>query len=111
MNTWVLLITERFARLLSLVFLIGTMIYILRLKKSDFRRHLTSDFFIIGLSFLALYTFFDIIVKNLLMSDRLSLLRDIALLLSGMTFVFLFYAYPDFFLEKRPSKGKVKKHG
>ncbi len=109
MNVWVLLITERFARLLSFAFLIGLMTYILRSKKFGFRDHVTSDLFITGLSFLALYTFFGIVAKDLLISDTIPLLRDVALLLSGLTFLFLFYAYPNLFLEKHPPK--VKKHG
>lgn len=109
MNTWLLVITERFARLLSLAFLIYLMTHILRSKKFSFRDHVTSDLFIIGMSFLAIYTFFGIVAKDFLISGTFSLLRDIALLLGGMVFVFFFYAYPNLFLEKHPPK--VKKHG
>lgn len=92
MNTWVLLITENLARILSLIFLISTNVYLLRLKKNNLKDSLTWDVFVIGVSFLIMYIIFDITVENhLLISNTLSLLRDFALMLSGLTFVFIIH--------------------
>lgn len=92
MNTWVLLITENLARILSLIFLISTNVYLLRLKKNNLKDSLVWDVFVIGVSFLIMYIVFDIIVENhLLISNTLSLLRDFTLMLSGLTFVFIIH--------------------
>lgn len=87
MNTWVLLITENLARTLSLMLLISTNVYLLRLKKSNLKQALVWDSFVIGVSFLIMYIIFDTVVKNtLLISNMLSLLREFTLMLSGITF-------------------------
>lgn len=92
MNTWVLLITENLARILSLILLIGINIRLLRLKKNNLKDSLTWDVFVTGISFLIMYIVFDMTVKNhLLISNTLSSLRDFTLMLSGLTFVFILY--------------------
>lgn len=108
MNTWVLLITENLAEILSLIFLISMSIYLLRLKKNNLKDSLTWDVFIISISFLTFYVFLDIAVKNLLISNTLSLLRDFALMLSGIAFVFIFYVCSNLSLDKRPLRKKVR---
>lgn len=104
MNTWVLLITENLARILSLIFLISTSVYLLRLKKNNLKQALTWDAFVIGISFLIMYIVLDITVENhLLISNKLSLLRDFTLMLSGLTFVFIIH---DHLLRKKVGKNE-----
>lgn len=109
MNTWVLLITENLAEILSLTLLISISIYLLRMKKNSLKDTLIWDIFLISISFLMTYIFLDIAVKNLLISDMLSLLRDFALMLGGVSFVFALYVCSNLSLDKRPLKREVKK--
>lgn len=89
MNTWILLITENLARILSLVLLMSINVHFLRLKKDNIKQALTLDTFTIGISFLIIYLTFDVIIKNyLLINNTFPLLRDFALMLSGLIFIF-----------------------
>lgn len=58
-------------------------------EKDNIKQALTLDTFTIGISFLIIYLTFDVIIKNyLLINNTFPLLRDFALMLSGLIFIF-----------------------
>jgi len=110
MNTWILLITENLAEILSFIFLVSMSIYLLQLKNDNFKDVLTWNVFIMGISFLMIYVFLDITTKNFLISNTLSWLRDFALMLSGIAFAFILCVSSNLSLGQRSLRKKVKKN-
>ena len=107
MNGWILFITKNRELLLGLVFLLITIICVLRMKHGEFKKVFLLDLFIIINASLMIYMVCYITLQNFLVKDGIIFFvaKEFFLMSAGLLFIFLFYIE----LKPRSTSKKVGK--